>query len=179
MFQALWDFIGRNAEQLVALVALVVAVGSFWVQRKHNRLSVKPHLITFTEIVEAKKHVLVRLKNNGLGPALIKSFEFRFDGKIKNNGSPYKVGELIDMLLKGVLYRSTRTHLGTDYAMPANESMVLVDIELMPTESLSLFEVKKRLERIDLIVKYESFYGAGFVLDTSTDTPTNQPLQEN
>jgi hypothetical protein len=170
MLQDFWNFIGNNAEQLISLLAFVVAIGSFWVQRKHNRLSVKPHLITFTDNEEDKKRVVVWLKNNGIGPALIKSFEFRLDGKTKSDGSPYKLDEILNKLLKDIMCRRKRTQLGADYAMPANECLALVDIELMSSESLSLADVKKRFECVDLIVQYESFYGTPFVLDTSTDT---------
>lgn len=177
MLNAFWDWLGQNAAQIVALLALIVAVGSFWVQRKHNRLSVKPHLTTFTEREHDKKRAVVWLRNNGLGPALITSYEFLLDGKTKSGGSPYKADELIAELLKGIACRSKRTQLGVDYSMPANASVVVLDVELDPAESVSLTEIQKRFERSDLIVRYESFYGEPFVLDTSNDPPSNLPSQ--
>lgn len=177
MLEAFWEWLDQNGQQVVTLLALAVAVGSFWVQRRHNRLSVRPHLTTFTEREHDKKRVVVWLRNNGIGPALIKSYGFSLDGKTKDDGSLYKTDELMADLLKNVRCKLKRTQLGPDYCMPANTSVVTVDIELDPAEPVSLAEVQNRLERCDLIVRYESFYGTPFVMDTSIYPPSNQPLQ--
>lgn len=116
------------------------------------------------------------LQNNGIGPALIKSYEFLLDGKMKSDGSSYKVDEITAELLEDVKCRSKQTHLEVDYSMPTNASVAVLDIELDPAEPVSLDEIQKRFNRSDLIVKYESFYREPFVLDTRDNPPSNPPF---
>ena len=64
----------------IALVALVVAIWQGVVMRRHNRLSVKPHLYFSIHSVSGEPAGL-RVTNGGLGPAIIKSFSLGVDNK--------------------------------------------------------------------------------------------------
>ncbi len=64
----------------IALVALVVAIWQGVVMRRHNRLSVKPHLY-FSIHSALGEPAGLRVTNGGLGPAIIKSFSLGVDNK--------------------------------------------------------------------------------------------------
>ncbi len=70
------NFIGEYAAEIIALCALIFTAWNIYIQRKHNILSVRPHLARFVcsdhngEIGTAKFELI----NNGLGPAFIKNF---------------------------------------------------------------------------------------------------------
>lgn len=58
--------------------------------RKHNRLSVRPFVISHIE--RDKNAILIYLRNDGLGPALIKGFYVKLGNKevVNPNNDPYK-----------------------------------------------------------------------------------------
>lgn len=58
--------------------------------RKHNRLSVRPFVISHIE--RDKNAILIYLRNDGLGPALIKGFYIKLGNKeiVNPNNDPYK-----------------------------------------------------------------------------------------
>lgn len=63
----------------VATVALVTAIWSAAVTRKHNRLSVKPLLAISESIADKEGSKGMYLINCGFGPAIIRSFEVFFE----------------------------------------------------------------------------------------------------
>ena len=66
-------------------------------QRKHNRLSVVPHL-NFKIILHLGEKMFIEIRNNGLGPAKIKRSNVFFDTKcpppIEDNSWTYAIDEL-------------------------------------------------------------------------------------
>jgi len=80
-----------NPSNLIAFCALFVSVLSIaltiitlWIQRKHDRLSVKP--IAHIHVNNLRGELSIRVNNSGLGPMIIKSVEtFRSDDKNKLN----------------------------------------------------------------------------------------------
>lgn len=56
----------------ISLIALMVSLWSLWIQRMHNRKSVRPvgHVQLFDSLQELK----IQIVNNGCGPMLIKEF---------------------------------------------------------------------------------------------------------
>jgi hypothetical protein len=58
----------------VALLALVVSLWQGWSARKYNKLSVRPHLSVQQSILNSGKTLMMELKNDGLGPAVINSY---------------------------------------------------------------------------------------------------------
>lgn len=63
----------------IATIALMISVWQGCEQRKHNRLSVRP-LLNF-DMISYNTTRSIKLSNNGLGPAVIKSFRLTLDGK--------------------------------------------------------------------------------------------------
>src|SRR5688572_25280527 len=81
----------------IALLALTVTIWQAALTRRHNRLSVRPHLridwLVSDEGTDEK--VSVVLSNNGLGPAIIKRFQWKIDGKplARSKEVPYHIVE--------------------------------------------------------------------------------------
>ena len=63
---------------IIALSALFVAVLQGYLARKHNRLSVKPHLEVIRNSFPSEP-VSIVLKNHGTGPAIIKKIRVYVD----------------------------------------------------------------------------------------------------
>ena len=77
-----WQIVIGIASIVIASCAVIVSVWHGWVTRKHNKLSCKPHLTTWNYSAEKEGCYAVELMNNGLGPALIKEFLIKVDGKV-------------------------------------------------------------------------------------------------
>jgi hypothetical protein len=71
--QCILDFVGDHAEALIALSALGLAIWQGMVQRLHNRLSVKPHLVFHRNVQNDSPQIAILLTNSGIGPAVIKN----------------------------------------------------------------------------------------------------------
>ena len=64
----------------ISLFSIIIGALSFWIQRKHNRLSVRPlAAIEVRDLPRALPHlpreITLTLSNNGTGPMIIKSIE--------------------------------------------------------------------------------------------------------
>ncbi|WP_131826059.1 hypothetical protein [Salinivibrio kushneri] len=164
----MWQLLGENASEIIALCALGLTSYQAYISRAHNRLSLKPHLTRFTHRSRQPDHgVLVfEIMNNGVGPAFINSFEILLDGK--------RVQNLDGALQKALGQRqsnSTVATLGDDYAMPAGEKREILILAISLSDGEDLSGIEETLKRFDLIVEYQSVYGERAKLDTRTEKP--------
>lgn len=174
----IWDWIGGNASNLIALAALAVAVGSLWLQRRHNRLSVHPLLVTHADASGETRTLTFGVANCGIGPALIRSFT------ITCAGVPHvHKGDLADynpfvQQLQGINCNRTIGRLGLNTALEQGENFTILklviavgatypDGTMVTPQNLQ----SRRFADTNLIIEYESMYGDPKVLDTSLDTP--------
>lgn len=85
----LFHFLDTHWEATVALCALVLTIWTILMQRKHNKLSLRP-LLSFAAEQDAQNNRVIihhRLRNGGVGPAVIQDFEVYYKGALidKNN----------------------------------------------------------------------------------------------
>ena len=73
------DYIA-GAAAVIALCALAVSIWQGRVMRFHQMLSVKPHIDIDYKFFPGKP-IEIRMLNNGVGPAIIKSFKILYDGQ--------------------------------------------------------------------------------------------------
>lgn len=166
---------------ITALCALFVAALSLWTVRRHNSLSVRPH-ISIVRVIENNQGMKegLYLRNHGLGPALIDKLVIEIDTK-KTVITRYQ-----DLKQLFALYDFDVRDLGIYW------------MDLLPKDGCERFlwiesnceakkEVFKRLMYdVRLIVKYRSFYdeqkSASFEMREETEadarakaryTPTN------
>lgn len=168
------EIAGYSCEGVGALGSFIVGVSVFiysirqtYLTRQHNFLSVKPLLNTWEDRArlalpqsgQVEAHLKVYLKNIGIGPALIESFDIYVDGcRVKVDGLA-KMDEAVSLLFPvgspSIAYRSYLTKGG---ALSVNENLMLVHLvfpaSALPSEAV-LAQIKKRVR---LVVKFQSIY---------------------
>ena len=156
------EFLSKHSAEIIALCAVIFTAWQAFIQRKHNRISLKPHL--FRYVNRDKHNEIGRLQfvitNNGLGPAYIKKFQIYLHEKEVN------AKEAIESVLGNLVCDSSYTILGNDYAMPHNESKVVLSVSFNAKSWEEIYEVEKKLNVLDLHLIYTSAYGEKFELDT-------------
>jgi hypothetical protein len=92
------EFLSGNAAVIVSVCALVLTTTQIALTRRHNRLSVQPHLTTHTTQRIDQETGLATLQstlsNCGLGPAFVKKFEVLLDGEAFSVTEPHDLLEL-------------------------------------------------------------------------------------
>jgi hypothetical protein len=166
------------ASAVIALCALFFTVWQVTVIRRHNKLSVTPHLTTWYHSDDENNRYQIELLNNGIGPALIKSFLIQVDGQSINGEASEPIKKALKILFPQYCYESFQSYIASGYMMSEKETRALVVIqfngELLPKPE----EVDHAIKRTRLIIEYESIYGNDYCLDTDT-FKSNFPLHTN
>ncbi|MCP5361020.1 MAG: hypothetical protein H6908_00035 [Hyphomicrobiales bacterium] len=168
LFIQSWNFIGDNIASVIAGCALVLTIVEIHLSQRHNRLSAKPYLTTFSNkgTDKQRKWANVELMNNGTGPAFIKSFKVYHEGNFVCD-TDY---DEIETFLTQTLPKECNHHfetLGKDYSMPVNEKRNLLMLEF--SVDASEHDPKTIINKFDLVVDYESIYGQKFTYDSRED----------
>lgn len=156
---------------LIACAAATFTGYQALLMRKHNRLSVKPHLSTWTTDTQVGDDYVIYfyLENNGLGPAIIQKFEVFFDEA--------KIGDCYDRLAlnkrmsekveeqKGIT-KHIISLLGLKTAFPAGKKEVLFAIHMPMYMGFSKQAYADFMDRFDLNLEYSSVYGGNEILCT-------------
>lgn len=157
------------AALVVSLCALGLTVYQAYLSREHNRISVRPSLSTFYDIDPAPDNpritlVSIKLKNSGLGPAVIKSFEILVEGEAVTVKSPDEMHRLVLKHLTGHIVedRCRFVVLVKHYVMAQDASE---EIALIAIRDITL-EQSEVLKKLALRVSFESAYGEPFTYDT-------------
>ena len=147
----------------IALLALGVTLWQLSVQRKHNRMSVKPYLV-FNRIVSGESHQMtIELTNAGLGPAFIKDMAVYIDDEPFNMSSTAPWPKI---LIRAGLNTTTVAGMTLDkYAIIAGKTVDIVSAET----SNSHEDMVKCIHRIDIKIRYESCYGDPFEVRNNED----------
>lgn len=160
------------ASVLVASAALIVAVYQSYLNRVHNKLSVKP-LITDSLRTDDKKYELCyKIQNNGLGTAVIKSFAYFWEGK---EITADELRKLIKSYLTDNDYDDIG-ELGKGSALAKDESKKLISFHaiadvLSDTPAERYTKLKEDLYLYFRVkVQYESLYEVKFQFETNTST---------
>lgn len=163
------DFLSDHSAEVIALCALIFTAWQAIIQRKHNKISVKPLLLTHTDRDKYNQaaRLQITLTNSGLGPAFVNEFS------VLVNGKTCDFEKAVEETLGPQAKNSTHTVLREGYAMPHNENVVLLAVKFRADnwEEVDAFEAK--LDVFDLIIKYSSAYGEKFTLDTREKQLTN------
>lgn len=137
---------------LIAVAALVTAVWSAGATRRHNRLSVKPHLAIATWATDSIQKWGIVLSNDGLGPAVVRSYKIFIDGK---EIPPSKWADIAACLGEPVGRWEYAAPVGA--IKPGDECFLFaVPREVFASESGKFYDI---LKRIRIRVTYASMYG--------------------
>jgi hypothetical protein len=163
MFQQ-FDFTQYNPESstiIIAFIALILsfcstilALWSVWLQRKHNHVSVRP--IAASILANYIDNLAVKIKNNGLGPLIIKKFFVQKGNNILGDN-------LIDLMPQNpenVPWRDFAKGINSHILSPGEELCIL---ELKTEEISEEFiefrnEVRMTLAPLSIKIEYENIY---------------------
>jgi len=156
-----WQMITGISASVIALCALITSILHGVHARKHNQLSCRPHLTTWSHNGEREGIYVVELLNNGLGPALIKSFIVKVDGEIISGKGTKPIEAAVEMLFprEDYSYSADYAYMNKGYAMSAKDRCRVVIIQFQGEFQPPGDDVEATLNRADLVVEYKSFYG--------------------
>ena len=161
-----WEAIAGLSSAVIALCALGLTVWQAKITRHHNRLSVTPHLTTWSQRDVANNRYLVELLNNGIGPALIESFYIYVDGQLISGESTEPIEKALKILFPQYQYTSGQSFVAKGYMMAEKEARNLVTIVFQGEKVPTPVEVEHATKRARLLIKYKSIYGDEFTLDS-------------
>jgi hypothetical protein len=156
------------ASALIALAALVATLTTMVRDRKGRALAVTPHLSIDTHADEDAGVFELLIRNAGVGPAIVDSFEFYADGALTHKaGAPTR--NSIEQMLIGIGLDEHQCVWG--YPTPgtfiaAGESICFLRVSRPESNGKEVIRACKRLE---LRVKYHSLYRKKFE-DTSVQS---------
>jgi len=163
-----WDAVAAIASAVIALSALGLTVWQAVTARRHNRLSVTPHLTTWSHLDRGNNLYQIDLLNNGIGPALIKHFLIQVDGKSISGEASEPIEKALKILFPQYLYQSYQSYVTNGYMMSEKEARPLVRVQFCGERLPTSEEVDHAIKRVRLVIKYESIYGESDCLDTDT-----------
>lgn len=171
-FSALWQWLQTNWQGLIATLAFVVTVFEVHATRRHNRLSVLPHLDTISFANEGDRQARISIRNGGVGPARINKIVVYRDGELVTGKTTY------DAFLKAcneILKNHPNTNMrlsGPDPGslLAANTTENIATWTFAPQFHLDINQLRGLLERLDFEIHYSSLYGQSMPpLDTRID----------
>ncbi len=144
---------------VIAIAALFVAVRQGVVTRRHNRISVTPHLVIIQKVTPQSPQVDTRLKNYGVGPAVISEVTVLVDGEKLDNIEEAEWPKILSRV--GLKYRYAEVSLpnltvGSFVPIGHDESLLMIDLG---DEEQETFDLINHLKRIDIRIRYKSVYG--------------------
>ena len=170
-----WVTITGISSAVIALCALVFSIWQGILTRKHNKLSFRPHLTTWTNRIAEKGFYSIDLINNGLGPAIISSFSLKIDRKLISGEGTEPIEKALKILFSGSAYKSQQSFLAKGYSMAAKERCHLVAVQFLNNLFPSTEIVEHAINRCELEITYKSFYEEEFYFNSEKEK-SNQPL---
>ena len=140
---------------LTAIVSIALTVLSVRAQAKHNRISIKP--VGIFPIADYENEITLKLRNNGLGPLLVKDFEITSAGKVLETKN---LVELMPKLPQGI-YWDTFSRISPGQVVSSQGERVILSLTLEPEEQLALAhanDVRRRLGGLTLKCRYSDLY---------------------
>ena len=156
---------------VIAASALGLTVWQGCLTRKHNRLSVTPHLdwhINTRWTPQGATFSFV-LKNTGIGPAIIKSRTFHLDGKpfIPEGDQSKIIEQIAPQCFSGYNHSVAHASIpGIDTAILPSHEVCVAEIAFSGLAQSAEKEIKGIFGRVDLDIGYESFYRECFFFTT-------------
>ncbi len=151
------NWIGENAGIIIAIAAvatsvisLVVAIKALKIQRKHNGMSVKP--IAHFSVGDYENCIFVKLKNYGIGPLIIESFE------VYKNETKYL--SVIDSLgdLSPHITWDTFTGSIHEKVLSPDKEFVLLKGSFDENQKQMKQAIRKSLAETKAVIKYKDIY---------------------
>ena len=159
------SWLKENWQATVALAALTLTVIEIYFSRRHNKLSVIPHLDLHQDTAKDTNTITSHIENNGIGPAKITSYEVRFDGQLQKNNINYDMAEeLLKYFGTKTLAHIQRAYIGVGTYVPVAKRIKILTVQVQDDSySVKDFDnLQKWLNRFDVTIYYQSIYGVGW-----------------
>ncbi len=164
-----WAIITAVSNAAIAIGALAYTVRQGKQLQKHNKLSFRPHITSWSHRNADQGVYAVEVMNNGLGPAVIKSFTVKVDGKVIPGEGTEPIEKGLKILFPNAQYKSHQAYLAKGYSMGAKEKCTVLAIEFKTPVPLTREAVEHNLNRADLIINYKSFYEEEFTYSSEEE----------
>lgn len=169
-----------TASIFIAICALFLTLYGLWATRRHNRLSVTPHLCSVTNklMTDAGLVFSFDISNNGIGPARIKKFVLFRNGqefpKPENDITDYVDSLIREHLANRIKFQIKFTfNFGNDVSLKVGDTKCLTEIFFPDVKGEGQSAALKTLEGLDVLIEYESYYGQKFIFDTRINRSKN------
>ena len=155
-------FVDRFIPIAIAGIAAAIALGAAWFQRQHNFKSLSPlpdfhYNITFREKIGEKKQFSVFLRNNGPGPAIIKSYRLVTTDGRKKFASIEELKEHAHHEFSEKA-KVTGTQLNADSVLKSTACQPLLDVDVSEDNALTAETFHNFRRSIDVVVEFEDIY---------------------
>jgi hypothetical protein len=142
------------AGSAVALVALVVSLLSLWIQRHHNRMSLKP--LPMIALRDYEDNLQVSLRNDGPGPMIVRSI-------IATNGDTKERAfiDLMPQLPSGMHWTAFIGPVDDPRSIAPNVTLALVDLTGDPEDERFVSardKCRETLASVAVTVEYTDVY---------------------
>jgi hypothetical protein len=138
----------------VSVLALGLTMYEAWATRRHNRLSVKPALSFDLVLDEEQCALVIRLRNNGLGPAVVRRYEMLVDGRSLEQLNIRQFQELSALLDVQARYSIPLR----DEVIPIDASIDLIVIKHDTTDAKARYVARRAAQRLTIRTAYSSMY---------------------
>jgi hypothetical protein len=168
LLTTVWEFSGRNIASILAVCALGLTAYQAIAMRRHNHLSVRPHLGSFSArtLSPSEGRITISLVNNGLGPAFIDSFSVTLDSQPVNARVPLELEVAINRRLGSRPRNFAVGTLARGAAMLKDEIRELLRLQFPATSQAEFDGANAQLDRMRLVITYHSPYDETFVYDS-------------
>jgi len=168
------DFFGSHLEAILALCALFLTIYQSLLTRKHNRLSVKPKLSSFTDFQRPFNSTIiysVKVVNRGLGPAYINRFRIIYEDKEYEITEIEHIHALVLKEFGGQLdgAQSYYGFLRKGAVLGNADSFQIANLFLSVANDDEARLIPSRIAKFNMIMDYESAYKEKDSYDTRRD----------
>jgi len=159
---------------VISLCAIALTAYGLYATRRHNRLSVTPHLADYNNKSITNEGLIISydISNNGIGPAKIKSFVLFREEKPFPRGNDDYVDSFVRAHLGNRLKYEVRHsfNFGNYDSLKAGDTRNVLNIFFPGAKSEDRGKILEMFGGIGLRIEYESFYGEKFVLERKSDS---------
>ena len=143
--------IGTIFSSITAVIALLFSFYGLYLQRKHNRLSVKPNANFIFGNYE--NDIYVKLRNTGLGPLVIVKNSITFEGK-----NYTAIIETLDEKLLEIVYTDFCESIDSRTLPPGDEIFLIRYQTHDRKDAKNIKLLRKHLSKLVFNIEYKDFY---------------------
>ncbi|MEJ1378156.1 MAG: hypothetical protein RPU32_09335 [Candidatus Sedimenticola sp. (ex Thyasira tokunagai)] len=167
---SIWSWLGNNASPIIALCALGFTAYQVSLSRRHNVISVIPHLAMnqFTKRSNDRIDLSVHLLNNGLGPAKIKKLTYLFgDEKVNGTSNLREIEARINSLIESEGKVISVSGLAVGSFVKENHDSEFLTLVFDNRDKKGEDRLRNFMMRFNMSIDYESAYGDEYNFSSS------------